>query len=122
MANAVSRIPLSGSSFYRQIKVAATATPGTTIHVTGSGSTQIDVITIFCNNTDTTPRKLTIEWGGTTSPDDLLEVTIPAESGDVLVIAGKPLSGTGAATATVRAFAASANVLNISGYVDRVTP
>lgn len=122
MANAVTPLALSGSSFYRQIKVAATATPGTTIHATGTDATKVDVITLYCNNTDTTARKLTIEWGNTSTPDDLLEVTIPAESGDVLVIAGKRLSGTGAAAQTVRAFAATANVLNVSGYVDRVTP
>lgn len=104
-----------GTGDGRQIKVAATSTPGTLIHT--AHATSKDEIYIFANNTDTTARKLTIEWGGTTSPDDLLEVTIPAESGDMQVIAGKPLSG----GLVVRAFAATANVVNVSGFVNRIT-
>jgi hypothetical protein len=122
MANAVSRIPLSGSTQGKCIKVAATATPGTTIHTTGTSATVVDVITIYCVNSDTTARKLTIEWGGTTSPDDTIEVTVPAESGLMLVIPALPLLGNGSAGLVVKAFAATANVLLVSGYVDRVTP
>lgn len=122
MANAVSRIPFSGSTQGRGIKVAATGTPGTTIHATGTSSTVLDLATIYCVNSDTTARKLTIEWGSTTSPDDTIEVTIGAEAGLQLVIPGLLLTGTGAAANTVRAFAATANVLIIFGYVDRVTP
>jgi hypothetical protein len=39
---------------------------------------------IYAMNTDTTARKLTLEWGGTSSPDDLIEITLPAEPGLVL--------------------------------------
>lgn len=120
MAQATTYILLSGSTGGRQIKVVATSTPGTTIHATGTSSTILDEIELFANNTSTSDVKLTIEWGDVTSPDDLMEVTIPAESGDVLVIAGKPLTGTGSVARTVRAFAASANVINISGHVLRI--
>lgn len=120
---AVPTVPvlLSGSTVGRQIKVVATSTPGTTIHATGTSATVFDEIWLYASNSDTTDRKLTIEWGGVTSPDDLLEVTIPAESGDVLVVAGKRLTGTGAAATTVKAFCASANVVMISGNVNRMT-
>jgi hypothetical protein len=37
-------------------------------------------------NSDTTDRKLTIEWGGVDSPDDLIEFTVPAESGLYLIV------------------------------------
>lgn len=121
-ANAVARIPFSGSTGGRGIKVVATATAGTLIHATGTSATILDHITLYCVNSDTTARKLTIEMGGVTSPDDTIEVTIAAESGLVLVIPMLPLSGTGAAAINVRAFAATANVLVIFGFVDRVTP
>lgn len=110
---------LSGSTGGRPIKVAATATPGTLIHATGILTTVKDRLWLFCQNTDTVDRKLTLEFGGVTSPDDLKEITIPAESGDVLVCAGLLLTGDGAAARNVRAFAAAANVLTISGYVER---
>lgn len=119
MAQATTYMLLSGSTGGRQIKVVATGTAGTLIHATGNSASVIDEIEILANNTSTAPVLLTLEWGDVTSPDDLLEVTIPAESGDVLVTK-KPLSGTGAGARNVRAFAASANVINISGHVLRI--
>lgn len=117
-----SKVLLSGSSGGRPVKVAATGTPGTTIHATGTSATTIDEIWLYAMNTDSTDHKLTLEYGGTTSPDDLLEVTIVAESGLVLLVPGLVLTGDGASARTVRAFAASANVITISGYVNRITP
>jgi hypothetical protein len=71
-------------------------------------------------NSDTTDRKLTIEFGGTSSPDDLIEQTITAESGLILVVPGLVIEGN-ATPLVVRAFAASANVVMIGGYVNRIT-
>jgi len=115
------KLPLSGSTGGRAIKVAAISNSGTTIHATGTSSSAIDEIWLYANNTDTTDRKLTIEYGGEATPDDLIEVTIPAESGLVLVIPGLILIGTGSAARTVKAFAATANVINISGYINRIS-
>jgi len=112
---------LSGSTGGRLIKVAATATTGTTIHATGTSSSIIDEIWLYAVNSDTTARKLTIEYGGTTSPDDLIELTVAAESGLVLVVPGLILAGTGSAARTVTAFCATANVVSIGGYVNRIT-
>ena len=107
---------LSGSTNGRMVKVAATATPGTTIHT--AHATDKDEIWIWAVNSDTVARKLTIEYGGTTSPDDLIEVTIQPESGKVPVIEGLILSN----SLVVKAFAASANVIMCAGYVNRITP
>ena len=112
---------LSGSTGGRLIKVAATATTGTTIHATGTSSSIVDEIWLYAVNSDTTARKLTIEFGGTTAPDDLIELTVAAESGLVLVVPGLTLVGTGSAARTVTAFAATANVISIGGYVNRIT-
>jgi hypothetical protein len=106
---------LSGSTNGRPVKVAATATPGTTIHT--AHATDKDEIFLYAFNSDTTARKLTIEFGGTTSPDDTIEVTIPAESGLQLVVAGLVLTG----SVVVKAFCATANVVMVVGYVNRIT-
>jgi hypothetical protein len=116
-----SKITLSGSTDGRPIKVAATSTPGTTIHTGSSTATTYDEIWLYAQNTDTTNRKLTIEWGGTSSPDDLLELTVTAESGLVLVVPGLVIKGNASTALVVRAFAATANVLTIAGYVNRIT-
>lgn len=115
-----SKTELSASTGGRAIKVAGTASPGTTLHTGSTVSSTYHEVWLYAQNTDTTARKLTIEWGGTTSPDDLIEVTIPAESGLVLVAPGLLMRGQGTALVT-RAFAASANVLTIHGYVNVIT-
>ena len=116
-----SKVLLSGSTGGRLIKVAATATTGTTIHATGTSSSVIDEVWLYAVNSDTTDRKLTIEFGGTTAPDDIIEQTITAESGLILVVPGLTLAGTGSAARTITAFAASTNVILIGGYVNRIS-
>jgi hypothetical protein len=114
------KLVLSGSTDGRAIKVAATATPGTTIHTGSATATTHDEIWLYAMNTDTTARKLTIEWGGTSSPDDLIELTIPAESGLTLVAPGLLIKGN-ATPLIVTSFAATTNVITIHGYVNRIT-
>ena len=115
-----SKIKLSGSTDGKLIKVAATATAGTTIHTGSSTATTIDEIWLYAVNSDTTDRNLPIEFGGTSSPDDLIEQTITAESGLLLVVAGLIIVGN-ATPLVVRAFAATANVVMVGGYVNRIT-
>ena len=113
---------LSGSTGGRPIKVAATATPGTTIHATGISSTAVDEVWLYAHNTDSADVVLTLEFGGVTSPDDLLTVTVPAEDGLLLLVPGLPLTGDGAAAREIKAFAAVADDVTITGYVNRITP
>jgi hypothetical protein len=108
---------LSGSTNGKNVKVVATATAGTTIHTAVSGTSDMDEIWLYACNTDSTDRKLTLEFGGTTSPDDLVEVTIGTEAGWVLVCPGVLLQN----SLVVKAFAAAANVVVINGYVNRIT-
>jgi len=114
-----SKIEFSGSTDGRPIKVVATATAGTLVHTAqaGTGADYYDEIWLYANNTSGADVKLTIEFGGTTSPDDLIEVTIEAEAGLNLIIPGLILQN----SLIVRAFAGSANVLNITGFVNRIT-
>ena len=111
---------LSGSTQGKQIKVVATASTGTTIHATGTSSSTIDEIWLYATNTSTSPVLLTVQYGTTTAPDDNIIITIPPQSGEILVVAGLILTGTGSAANTVYAFAATANVINIGGYVNRI--
>lgn len=111
---------LSGSTDGRAIKVAATATAGTLIHTGPTNTAHFHEVWLYAQNTDTTDRKLTIEWGGTTAPDDLIEFTVKAENGLYLMVPGLILKGNATAL-VVRAFAATANVVTISGYVNTIT-
>ena len=111
---------LSASTDGRAIKVAATATAGTLIHTGSTTATTIDEVWLYAMNTDSADRKLTMEWGGVTVPDDLIEITIGTEAGLVLVAPGLLIKGNSTAL-LVRAFATSANVITLHGYVNRIT-
>ncbi len=113
-----SKQKLSGSTNGKNVKVVATATAGTTIHTATSATGDTwDEVWLYACNTDASDVKLTIEYGGTTSPDDLTEVTISAESGWTLVIPGLLLQN----SLVIKAFAATANVIEVNGYVNRIT-
>ena len=102
------------------IKVAATATAGTAIHTASSTATTIDEIWLYAVNSSASAVKLTIEWGETAAPDGNIELSVAAESGLVLVVAGLLLQGN-ATPKVVRAFAATTNVILLHGYVNRIT-
>ena len=113
-----SKEKLSHSTNGKNIKVVATATAGTDIHTcTSATGANYEEIWIYACNTDSSDRKLTIEWGGVASPDDLTEVTLTAEAGWVLVVPGLLLQN----SLVVQAFAAAANVVEINGYINRIT-
>ena len=111
---------LSASTDGRAIKVAATATAGTTIHTGSATATTYDEVWLYAQNTDTSAVKLTIEWGGTTAPDDLIEVTVQPEAGLVSIAPGLLIKGN-ATPLVIRAFAATANVITIHGFVNQIT-
>lgn len=111
---------LSGSTDGRAIKVVATSGTGTTIHTGSSTATTIDEIWLYAVNSSSSSVKLTVQWGGTSDPDDLIELTVLAEAGLVTVAPGLLLKGN-ATPLVVRAFAATANVITIHGFVNQIT-
>ena len=112
---------LSGSTQGQPITVVATASAGTTIHATDISTTTIDEVWLYANNTSTSPVLLTVQFGGTGSVQHAKPITLSPQSGDVLIVAGLPLTGTGSAANTVAAFAATASVITISGYINRIS-
>lgn len=114
------KILLSGSTGGRPIKVAASGSTGTTIHTTQASSGVTDEVWLYATNTSTALVELTIEYGGTTNPDDRIIVGIPSKSGLSLVLPGLVLTGDGTTGRTIRAFAGTANNVNIVGYVNRI--
>lgn len=112
---------LSGSTQGKAIKVVATASTGTTIHATGTSASILDEVWLYAYNSNTAYVVLTIQFGGTATPDNDIKITIPPQSGLTLVSPGLILSGTGAAANTIYAYADTTNVITISGYVNRIS-
>jgi len=102
------------------IKVAQTATAGTSIHTGSATATTIDEVWLYAVNSSASAVKLTIEWGEANAPDGNIEFSVPAESGLYLITPGLLLQGNATAK-VIKAFAATANVVIIHGFVNRIT-
>lgn len=111
---------LSGSTDGRGILVAATGSPGTTIHTGPTNTAHFHEIWLYAVNYDATDRKLTVQWGGTTAGSDDIEQTITAESGLVLIAPGLLLKGNATAL-IVRAWAATGTSIVLHGFVNTIT-
>lgn len=110
----ITKVKLSGSTDGKAVKVAATATLGTTVHT--ADATALDEVWIYAVNTSATAVKLTIEWGTGTAADGNIEQTIQPEAGLALVIPGLILTN----SLVVTAFAATTNVILLTGFVNRI--
>jgi hypothetical protein len=111
---------LSGSTDGLAVKLTGTNTAGAvTVHTAVAGTTAgvFDEIWIYANNTSTSSVKLTIEWGTTTAADGNIEVTVLPEAGLVTVIAGLILQN----ARVVKAFAGTADVILLTGFVNSIT-
>jgi hypothetical protein len=111
---------LSGSTDGLAVKVTGTSTGATvTVHTAVAGTTvgTFDEIWLYANNTSASAVKLTLEWGTATAADGNIELTIAAEAGLVLVLPGLILQN----AKVVKAFAATADVILLTGYVNAIT-
>lgn len=107
---------LSESTNGRGIKVVATGTAGTLLHTSVAGTASIDRIILYATNTHTAAVDLTLEVGGVTDPDDLIEITGLAVKGGQIKVADVALNN----GLALRAFASIANVVVIFSRVYRM--
>lgn len=111
------RILLSGSTNGRPVKIAATSSAGTTVHTATSALDEVDSIFLWLTNTDSSARTVTVQWGGTSDPDDSMAktYTIAANSAPTQIALGQTLNG----GVVVKVFASVTNVVLATGYVVR---
>ena len=108
---------LSGGADGIGVKVAATASAGTTIHTADSttGANLYDEIWLYASNTHTAQVTLTIQFGGTTAVDNDMKYTLQPDE-TLLVCPGLILQN----SLVVKAYATTANVVSIHGFVNRI--
>lgn len=111
------KLPLSGSTNGKRILVTQIASPGDTIHTTDAttGVDNYDEIWINAFNSDTANQSVTLQWGGTTAPNDSITLTLAPQAGLILVVAGDILQN----SLVVKAFASVANKITVGGFVNR---
>lgn len=111
------KLKFSGSTSGKGIKIAATSTPGTLIHTAVSGILDFDEVWLYVMNNHSANLEITFELGGVAVPDDQVKFTVPFKSGLYLVIPGFVYNG----GVAIRAFAQTANLLTVHGWVNRIT-
>lgn len=115
----ISKVPLSGAtSGGLPISVTGDATAGAVpVHTAVSGTSDIDEVWLYCSNISTTASVLlTLEWGlANDATGKLTQLLNPSEM--VCVVPGIPLNN----AKLIEAFASVTDVINIVGYVNRIT-
>ena len=108
---------LSGSTNGKGIKVTGTSTAGTvTLHTAVSGTSSMDEIWLYCRNNHTVPVTVTLEWGSSSTDDNIIWTSLPIKTGRILLVDGALLQN----SLTVKAFASVANVTFIEGFVNQI--
>jgi len=114
----VTTVVFSGSTRGRPIQITGTTTgTANTIHAATTTTGQLDRVFIFLTNTSVSAVIVTIEFG-TTGLGNEAYIVVPAKE-TVLAVDGAVLGG--AATDTIKAYAATGSVVNVLGRVERLT-
>lgn len=109
-----SKLKLSASTSGKGILIAATSSPGTTIHTAHASA--LDEITLWGASQHTADVVVTVEFGGNSSAD-LMIVTVPYKAGWVQLVPGLILT----AGVVMQVYASVTNVIAVNGYVNRIT-
>lgn len=109
------KVKLSGSTDGRGVKVAATSSAGTTIHTADASA--LDEIWIWAYNSDTGALVLTLQFGGTSTPDDDIKITLVSQTGIILIVPGLVLTN----STVLKAYAGTANKIILYGFVNRIS-
>lgn len=113
----VTTIALSGSTRGRPIQITGTGTGSTvTVHTATTTSGEVDKMYIYLTNTSASSVTVTLEFGTTGTANELY-IVVPAKE-TVVAVDGAVIGG--AATDTVKAYASTANVVNVFGRVERL--
>lgn len=107
---------LSGSTDGLPIKVTGTSTAATvSVHAAAADADDIDAVTLTAVNNDVIPVVLTLEWGTATAADGNVVVSIPPQSGFILICDREHLMN----SKEIKAFASVANKILIKGRINR---
>lgn len=109
---------LSASNDGEGIAIAATSTPGTTLHTGSSTATTIEEVWLYAANVGTAGVNLTLLFGGT-GTEDSVTVYVEPYIGLQPIVTGLVLKGN-ATPKVVRAYAQTANVINVFGYINEI--
>ena len=108
------------------LMTSTTAGSPTPIHVTGTSGTVEDELWLYASNSHSADVEMILFFGYATgsvptAPADTLYQMITTKAGMTLVIPGLVVTGSGSATTSVSAYDVTGSVINVWGYVNRIT-
>ena len=108
------------------LMTSTTAGSPTPIYVTGTSGTVEDELWLYAANSHSADVEMILFFGYATgsvptAPADTLYQTITTKAGMTLVIPGLVVTGSGSATPSVSAYDVTGSVINVWGYVNRIT-
>ena len=107
------------------ISITDTSGNGTNIHDTSNDETKQDEVWLWATNVHTSDVQVTLHVGylnsGSAAVTERMIVTLPSKSGWTLLLQGIPLRSSGSTPRRVAAFAGTADVVNVVGYVNRIS-
>ena len=107
------------------IKITDTSGNGTSIHDTLISKRRKDEVWLWVTNTSAAPVEVTMHVGylstASAAVDQRSIFTVPPKSGWMLALPGQPLKGNGTTARRIAAYAGSADVINVMGYVNRIS-
>jgi len=107
------------------IPITDTSGNGSFIHDTSNDETRQDEVWLWAANISTSDVEVTLHVGylnsGSAAATERMVVTIPSKSGWTLLLSGIPLRSSGSTPRRIAAFAGTADVINVVGYVNRIS-
>lgn len=115
--NQATKLKLSGSTNGKPIQITTTSSPGDLIHTATNTANTLDEVWLYANNVKSSGNaiQLTI-YTDTDNDANRIIVGIPFRKGLIYIIPGFVYDG----SVNIRAYAAEADVINVSGWVNRI--
>jgi len=110
------KVPLSAAISGQQIQITGSGiTQLTTIHTPAASA--YDEVWLYATNIGSSDNQVVVTWADTGVAGQMY-ATIAYKAGRALIVDGKLLSGT---ANTIKAYAATGSLINIDGFVNRIT-
>ena len=89
-----------------------------TVHTAVAGTSDLDEIWLYATGTSTAEILLSIEFGALNGDIDFIYLTVPVQGAGLSLLVPGLLLQNGM---VLKAYAATANAINLNGFVNRIT-
>ena len=121
MAITIAKRILSGSTDGFPINVSSTSVSGTLVHLGSTSTNVLDEMWVYATNSSTNTVTCWVEYGNAGSASQRMTFDLASTEIPELIIPGFLLQGRSATGISINVGASTSNVINLYGYVNRIT-